>query len=192
MEVGHALFGDHLLGAGEITGIDGRVVGDDAALFLPGDFQTVVGDEPGLEGIRQSIELAEKLGNVKTLLNCYKQMSFYGIQVEDPELVKEYLDKGFALLQEEENEERGVFTRLLGWYYLYKKDYEKAEEKFLEAVELFQKPESQEGCLHISIAACYGYLGDLYREQGKLEEAWDRYVCFRADTKRERSTSKRP
>ena len=140
--------------------------------YLKGRYNIAQGEyEPGLEGIRQSIELAEKLGNVKTLLNCYKQMSFYGIQVEDPELVKEYLDKGFALLQEDENEERGVFTRLLGWYYLYKKDYEKAEEKFLEAVELFQKPESQEGCLHISIAACYGYLGDLYREQGKLEEA---------------------
>ena len=35
--------------------------------------------------------------------------------------------------------------------------------------------ESEEGCLHISIAACYGYLGDLYREQDKLELAAEYY-----------------
>ena len=95
--------------------------------------------------------------------------------MEEPELVKEYVDKGFTLLKEGEKEDQGVFTRLLGWYYLYRKDYQKAEENFRRSIEIFQKTESEDGCFHISIAACYGYLGDLYREQGKLEQAAEYY-----------------
>ena len=95
--------------------------------------------------------------------------------MEEPELVKEYVDKGFTLLKEEKKEDQGVFTRLLGWYYLYRKDYQKAEENFRRSIEIFQKTESEDGCFHISIAACYGYLGDIYREQGKLEQAAEYY-----------------
>lgn len=36
-------------------------------------------------------------------------------------------------------------------------------------------PEAEDGRFRISIAACYGYLGDLYREQGKLDEAVQYY-----------------
>ena len=129
----------------------------------------------GLSSIEQSIFLARELKNKKTLLNSYKQICFYGIQVEKPDLVKEYLDRGFLLLKEEDKEDRGVFTRLLGWYYLYQKEYKKAEETFRRAIEIFQIPETEERIFHISIAACYGYLGDLYREQGKLDQAAEYY-----------------
>ncbi len=144
--------------------------------YVKGRYNISQGEyEAGLSGIHQSISLAEKLGDEKTLLNCYKQMSFYGIQVEEPDLVKKYLDKGFELVKEGETEDQGVFTRLLGWYYLYRKEYEKAEEKFRQAIEIFQVPEAEDGRFRISIAACYGYLGDLYREQGKLDEAVQYY-----------------
>ena len=144
--------------------------------YVKGRYNIAQGEyESGLTCIEQSIRLAQELKNKKTLLNSYKQMCFYGIQVEEPELVKEYVDKGFTLLKEEEKEDQGVFTRLLGWYYLYRKDYQKAEENFRRSIEIFQKTESEDGCFHISIAACYGYLGDLYREQGKLEQAAEYY-----------------
>ena len=144
--------------------------------YVKGRYNIAQGEyEPGLTCIEQSIRLARELKNKKTLLNSYKQMCFYGIQVEEPELVKEYVDKGFTLLKEGEKEDQGVFTRLLGWYYLYRKDYQKAEENFRRSIEIFQKTESEDGCFHISIAACYGYLGDLYREQGKLEQAAEYY-----------------
>ena len=144
--------------------------------YVKGRYNIAQGEyESGLTCIEQSIRLAQELKNKKTLLNSYKQMCFYGIQVEEPELVKEYVDKGFTLLKEEEKEDQGVFTRLLGWYYLYRKDYQKAEENFRRSIEIFQKTESEDGCFHISIAACYGYLGDLYREQGKLERAAEYY-----------------
>ncbi len=144
--------------------------------YVKGRYNIAQGEyESGIACIKQSILLAEELKNKTTLLNSYKQMCFYGIQVEEPELVKEYLDKGFALLKEGEKEAQGVFTRLLGWYYLYRKDYKKAEESFRQAIKIFQMPESEEGCFHISIAACYGYLGDLYREQGELEHAAEYY-----------------
>lgn len=144
--------------------------------YVKGRYNIAQGEyKAGLENIGQSISLAGELGNKKTLLNSYKQMCFYGIQVEDQELVGEYLEKGFSLLEEEDREDRGVFTRLLGWYYLYRKDYERAEKTFRKAMEIFKAPDSQEGCFRISIAACYGYLGDLYREQGMLDQAAEYY-----------------
>ena len=140
--------------------------------YVKGRYNIAQGEyEAGLPAIEQSMVLAEELENKKMLLNCYKQMCFYGIQVEKADVVKEYLDKGSGLLIQEDKEDRGVFTRLQGWYHLYKKEYEKAEEDFRRAIEIFQTAESEDRRFHISIAACYGYLGDLYREQGKLEQA---------------------
>lgn len=144
--------------------------------YVKGRYNIAQGEyEVGLSGIEQSISLAKDLENKKTLLNGYKQMCFYGIQIEDSQLVKEYLDRGFSLLNEEDKEERGVFTRLLGWYYLHEKEYKKAEEAFRKAIDIFRMSEAGERYFHISIAACYGYLGDLYREQGELDQAVEYY-----------------
>lgn len=74
------------------------------------------------------------------LLNNFKQMIFYGIQVEDLARVEEFVNRGLELLEKEEQpaEEKGVFTRLKGWYLLHKGAYEEAEKTLNEAMELFR------------------------------------------------------
>ena len=48
------------------------------------------------------MELAENLGEKKMLLNNFKQMIFYGIQVEDLARVEEFVNRGLELLEKEE------------------------------------------------------------------------------------------
>ena len=78
--------------------------------YVKGRYNIAQGEyESGIACIKQSILLAEELKNKTTLLNSYKQMCFYGIQVEEPELVKEYLDNCVAHARE-----KGYVTTYFG------------------------------------------------------------------------------
>ena len=127
----------------------------------------------GIQCITESMQLAEKLDEKKMLLNNFKQMIFYGIQVEDFVQVEEYVQKGLRYLQKEEKatEESGVFMRLLGCYFLHKGEYTKAEKTLIEAMKVFRECAKGKAHFNMSIAACQGYLGDLSRCQGDLEMA---------------------
>lgn len=142
--------------------------------YIKGRYSIAVGEyDTGISCISRSMELAELLGEKKMLLNSYKQMIFYGIQVEDLEKVEEYVGKGLALLEQEEKyiEETGTFTRLKGWYLLHKGQYDQAEETLKKAMEFFGSFGENKEYFSMSIAACHGYLGDLNRARGNFEEA---------------------
>lgn len=91
--------------------------------YVKGRFDIAVGDyASGIRNIEESMKLAEMLEDKKSLLNNFKQMIFYGIQVEDLELVKKYVDEGLSLINVQEPDERGAFMRLRGWYLLHEAD----------------------------------------------------------------------
>lgn len=146
--------------------------------YVKGRYNIAMGEyEAGISCITKSIELAELLGEKKMLLNNFKQMIFYGIQVENLEQVKKYVIRGLSSLEAEagENEEKGVFTRLKGWYLLHEGQYEEAEETLNEAMRIFKNGVEDSEYFSMSIAACHGYLGDLYRCRGDLEQAVSYY-----------------
>lgn len=142
--------------------------------YVKGRYKIAMGEyDTGIQCITESMQLAEKLNEKKMLLNNFKQMIFYGIQVEDFVQVEEYVQKGLCYLQKEEKitEERGVFMRLLGCYFLHKGEYTKAEKTLIEAMKIFRECAKGKEHFNMSIAACQGYLGDLSRCQGDLEMA---------------------
>ena len=142
--------------------------------YVKGRYKIAVGEyEAGIFCIQKSMELAELLGEEKMLLNNFKQMIFYGIQVEDLKLVEAYVNRGLELLEKEQQpaEEKGVFTRLKGWYLLYRGSYEEAEQTLHKAMELFRASAEEKEHFRMGIAACHGYLGDMKRIQGDLEAA---------------------
>lgn len=146
--------------------------------YVKGRYKIAVGEyNTGISCIVKSMELAENLGEKKMLLNNFKQMIFYGIQVEDLARVEEFVNRGLELLEKEEQpaEEKGVFTRLKGWYLLHKGAYEEAEKTLNEAMELFRTCAEEKEHFRMSIAACHGYLGDIKRKQEDLEAA---VVCY--------------
>lgn len=146
--------------------------------YVKGRYKIAVGEyETGVSCIQKSIELANLLGEKKMLLNNLKQMIFYGIQVEDMELVKTYVNRGLSILEAEEKEaeEKGVFVRLQGWYLLHMKRYEEANQVLHRAMEIFETGVRDKEYFSMSIAACQGYLGDLYRAKGDFQKAREYY-----------------
>ena len=53
--------------------------------------------------------------------------------------------------------------------------YSKAEETLYKAIEIFRNAAGGKAYFRMSVAACYGYLGDLYREKREWEQAADYY-----------------
>lgn len=146
--------------------------------YVKGRYKIAVGEyEVGVSCIRKSIELANHLGEKKMLLNNLKQMIFYGIQVENMEQVKEYVTRGLSILETEErdSEEKGVLTRLHGWYLLHMGRYEEADQVLHQAMKIFRTCAKDEEYFSMSIAACQGYLGDLYRARGDFGKAREFY-----------------
>ena len=144
--------------------------------YIKGRFDIAVGDyESGIENIRQSMILAEMLGNTKALLNNFKQMIFFGIQTENLPLVKKYVEEGMTLINVQEPDERGVFLRLRGWYLLHEEKYEEARQTLTEARELFEFYNGEKNQYSMSIAACYNYIGDVCRATGDYQSALSYY-----------------
>lgn len=146
--------------------------------YIKGRYNIATGEyEAGMECIMESMKLAENLNEEKMLLNNFKQIIFYGIQTENLELVKQYVLRGLAILAQEEQaaEETGVFMRLKGWYLLHENRYKESEEALWESIRIFEKCGEGSDCYNTSIAACYGYLGDLCRVQEDYEQAASYY-----------------
>lgn len=144
--------------------------------YVKGRFDIAVGDyESGIFNIKESMNLAETLGDVKALLNNFKQMIFYGIQVEDLPLVKKYVEEGLSLVNMQEQDERAAFMRLKGWYLLYEARYEEARQTLTEARLIFENCSPKDSRYQMSIAACYGYIGDTCRAMGDLQSSLSYY-----------------
>ena len=144
--------------------------------YVKGRFDIAVGDyASGIRNIEESMKLAEMLEDKKSLLNNFKQMIFYGIQVEDLELVKKYVDEGLSLINVQEPDERGAFMRLRGWYLLHEGRYEEARQTLTEARQIFEDYSGRDSRYIMSIAACYNYIGDACRATGDYQSALSYY-----------------
>ena len=144
--------------------------------YVKGRFDIAAGDyQSGISNIEESMKLAELLKDKQMLLNDFKQMIFYGIQVEDLSIVKQYIEEGLSLINIQELEERGIFTRLRGWYLLHSGEYKEAREVLREACSIFEACSNQDLGYTLSIAACYNYIGDTYRASEDYETALSYY-----------------
>lgn len=143
--------------------------------YLCGRYYISTGEyEKGLEAIDSSMRIAEKLDNSNYLLNNYKQMIFYSIQVNDIPIMYKYLNKSLKILEKNDNiEERGTILRLKGLYYIKIKKYQQAEELLNESINIFSNLNRINNKYKLSISACYTYLGLANKDMGKFEAAYD-------------------
>ncbi|MEL7648046.1 MAG: tetratricopeptide repeat protein [Sedimentibacter sp.] len=141
--------------------------------YLAGRYYIAVGEYgKGLENIDSSLRIADKLENYIYLLNNYKQMIFYAIQVNDIPVMFKYINKSLKLLSEYDNiEERGTMLRLKGLYYNKIKKYDEAETLFNESINIFNNLNKINSRYTLSISANYNYLGQQRAALGRHEEA---------------------
>nr|WP_312580161.1 tetratricopeptide repeat protein [Sedimentibacter sp.] len=143
--------------------------------YLSGRYYISAGEyEMGLKNIDSSMRIAEKLENNVYLLNNYKQMIFYCIQVNDIPVMYKYINKSLKLLERNDNiVERGTILRLKGLYYIKTKKYDDAANLLNESLIIFSSLNQISNKYTLSISACYNYLGQMNKGLGKYNEAYD-------------------
>ncbi len=145
--------------------------------YIIGRYDISVGEyEQGIPHLQKAMDLSHQLDDISLRLNCYKQMLFYGIQVQKPEILEEYLEKAFALIQPEENPyQYGVFLRQKGIYHIIQKDYDNALKVLNNALHIFENKAPGHRRHSMNIAACYNYIGDVWKYQKEYETAYSYY-----------------
>lgn len=146
--------------------------------YLAGRYYISKGNyNKGIEKINISIKLAEKLDNFIYLLNNYKQMIYYGIQVDNSEIMKEYIGRSMNLLEKRDIiEERGIMLRLKGLYLIKTENYKEAASNLTESINIFSSLYMFNKKYSVNISACYNYLGQMNKDLGNFKEAFDFFM----------------
>ncbi|TWH80495.1 BTAD domain-containing putative transcriptional regulator [Sedimentibacter saalensis] len=146
--------------------------------YLAGRYYISKGNyNKGIEKINISIKLAEKLDNFIYLLNNYKQMIYYGIQVDNSEIMKEYIGRSMNLLEKRDIiEERGIMLRLKGLYFIKTENYKEAASNLTESINIFSSLYMFNKKYSVNISACYNYLGQMNKDLGNFKEAFDFFM----------------
>lgn len=113
-------------------------------------------------------------------IHCLRQLTFYGIQIWDTELMEKNIKKGIALAQEcapmgQPNIEYAIECRLYGLLQTMKGKYQSAQEYLLHSLELFQSIPLKTQSLSLNMAACFNYLGEVQRKEQNFELSLDYY-----------------
>ncbi len=128
----------------------------------------------GLSNIKLSLSIAEQLQAHNYIINNYKQMLFYGIQVGDLAIMRQYLDKIKLVLNMSGDDYANIshIMRLEGLYWLKQKQYDKARQILVDTIELIKQ---HNYIPTINLAACYNYLGNCYFFCGEPAKAFEYY-----------------
>lgn len=132
--------------------------------------------EEGLQSIKSMMEIAEETGNYTYLMEGCKQIMLYCIPKGQTEMMHEYLDYGFKLLEAEKDEvNRGVFLRYQAIYEVMMGNIDNAEKYLNQAVNALQACMRNRNKNILQIAACYDDLGDVKRRKLEYHDALNYY-----------------
>ena len=144
--------------------------------YIKGRYDIAMGEyDSGIANIEKSILLSNRMNAHKNLLACYKQQIFHGIQKEDLEKVNKYVELGLSCIVKEEADEYATFLRLKGWYLALMQEYTMAAQLLEKSINIFKQLEQGEKNYSTGIAACYNYMGEIYKFQARYQEALPYY-----------------
>lgn len=129
--------------------------------------------EQGQKYIYDVVKLAKECGLDDILMKAYVETLCFALKTENVELMQEYVSLTEELANHERYEkENAVILRIEAYFAIRNHEFRKAEELLLKSLEIFSQPKLRRSN-YFNIAACYDYLSDNSREQGKYEEALD-------------------
>jgi len=125
----------------------------------------------GLEAIRHSQAHTDYLETHPHIyISCLRQLTFYGIQTWNPNLMRENIEKSMAVAKEKRlSIDYAIECRLYGLYLTMCGRYEEGRERLNQAIDLFETTALDSQNYVLNLAACYNYLGELERKQKHFE-----------------------
>jgi DNA-binding SARP family transcriptional activator/tetratricopeptide (TPR) repeat protein len=146
-------------------------------LHLKGRLLIREGDyEQGVSTIKEMIELAKEMENWDYAVNGYQQLTNYGIQTQQVEIMRINIEAAKQLAEAHDLEEKlPVLLRLQGLYLLMKRDFMEAEGVLRKAIDSVRQLKEKHHQHAVHIAACHYYLGEIMRHQGKYQTAISQY-----------------
>lgn len=141
----------------------------------------------GIEYIQRMIRYSINAGNNAYSMKGYRQMIYCGIQINDVDLMNEYLELSIPLARKlKDTKELGILLRLKGLSSIMSGKYEEAECLLKESIKIFEIINEEDDRFILNIAAAYNYLGDIRRKLKKYEEAicyYDKAISITEDKK---------
>ena len=123
----------------------------------------------GISHIQSCISMVEGSNNRPLLLGAYRQMVFYGIQVDDRGIMDKYIRKGMERVKDDcQSSDYATLLRLRGLYEYRCDQLEKADVSLREAFNLFTSLMNPECHYHLSRAACVNYRGKIRLKRGQM------------------------
>lgn len=146
-------------------------------LYLKGKYKIMNGDyKEGLQYIHEFINYAEKAEDYSNRLDGYKQMIFYGIQIDDTVIMKKYIKKLESIVnQKSDIEEEGNLYRFKGLYSIKTDDFNSARSYLLKSINIFENLNKINNNYVLNICSCYNYLGNISKFEENYKEALSFY-----------------
>lgn len=142
--------------------------------YLIGRYDLSSGDyKNGLRNMHACIEMAECLNDHAYLMDSYRQMFYYAIQVFDLDMMKTYIDACQELLEQHPypDFERYGVKRLEALYQIKIGDYEEAARLINALIPRLERLCLLDASYTSGLAACYNYRGEIYINEEQWEDA---------------------
>lgn len=142
-------------------------------LYLEGCYMIRVGQyQQGIANIQRVIAFANEWHHTDYLLEGYRQLIYYCIQVENIPEMKYYTDLALDASVEANNHEAiAINLRLHGLYYLMVGRIDDAIHQIKESINCFSLTASLQSKYAIQIAAALDYLAEIKQMQGNPDQA---------------------
>ena len=142
-------------------------------LYLEGCYKIRVGQyQQGISDIQKVISIASEWQHTSYLLESYRQIIHYCIQVENISEMKYYTELALeAAITANNYEAIAIQLRLSGLYHLMTGNIDEATSKCKQSIDLFTLTSSIQSKYAIQIAAAYDYLAEIKQIQGNLADA---------------------
>lgn len=129
--------------------------------------------QEGLDAIRRILD--DPAAPVELLDLAHEQMTFYGIQTYQTQVMREHIQIALALTQGRDPARYAVNRRYNGYLLVMENRYEEGREELLRSLMLLRDGVTDDVELRLQSAYAHDYIGEAYRKQGSYEKAIGEY-----------------
>lgn len=129
--------------------------------------------QEGLDAIRRILD--DPAAPVELLDLAHEQMTFYGIQTYQTQVMREHIQIALALTQGRDPARYAVNRRYQGYPLVMENRYEEGREELLRSLMLLRDGVTDDVELRLQSAYAHDYIGEAYRKQGSYEKAIGEY-----------------